>query len=96
MTIEEHLLACLSEEAIEVSKEIHKMLRFGPGDCAPRTPGVSNADKLADEFNDLLAVAEMLRERKLLPLDPDPAKMKAKKAKVIRYLQYARQRGAVV
>jgi hypothetical protein len=54
-----HLLACVSEEAAEVSKEACKALRFGLHDVNPKTL-ITNFDAIKYELYDLIAVCEYL------------------------------------
>ena len=91
----EHLLACLAEEGSEIAKEACKSIRFG---LADKNPTIKDAPpqwrKIADEVNDLEAVIEMLRERGLLPFCSRNA-IEEKKAKVLHYMGYARDAGAL-
>jgi len=59
MNRREHLLVILAEEASEVQKVIAKILRFGPNSDYD---GITNREKLQNEFNDFLGVAELLKE----------------------------------
>lgn len=92
----EHLLTCLAEEAAEVAQAATKALRFGLQDTNPRT-GTTAEQHICAELNDLVAVAELLRERGALPhLDgTDNAQIGAKKAKVARYMAISEQRGTL-
>lgn len=68
MTIEEHLLVTLGEEAAELQKVIAKALRFGLDDTwrdAEYTDSPRNL--ILKELNDLMAVAEMLAQKDTLP-----------------------------
>lgn len=94
---EEHLLICLIEECAEVSKECAKALRFGLDD---RDPTIENAPRqrvrISQEFDDLLVVADMLFERRTIPLNNSRAEaMNAKRAKVLRFMTYAREHGTL-
>lgn len=53
------LLACLSEEAGEVSQAVGKILRHGYNSCHPVT-GVSNRRSLTKEIGDVFAIAALL------------------------------------
>lgn len=93
----EHLLACLIEECSEIQKDSCKALRFGLNDINPRTQ-VKNRNAIAFEINDLLAVIELLEESEILEafIIGDRIKIDEKKAKVMHYMKYAEQQGALV
>ena len=103
MNITEHLLTCLSEECSEVAKECAKSQRFGLDDkltmdpYGPRgTNGLTNAEKLADELNDLLGVVQMLVDAGAIPFNwQDHAKQEEKKRKVQRFMDYSYRCGVL-
>ena len=66
MNITEHLLVCLSEECAEVAQEVSKALRFGLSEVMPGQP-LTNEERIAREFVDLLAVYEILEMEGYLP-----------------------------
>lgn len=82
---QEHLLACLAEECGEVAQVVGKCLRFGVDDYHPKTGNVPNIELLRREFNDLVAVAEMLG------IEPSREDMNAKQTKVAQYMTYAQK-----
>ena len=83
----EHLLTCLIEECAEIQKAATKALRFGLDDHAPDGP--INSESIAHELTDLLAVIEMLEDEKIIPTLRKPQEIRAKKDKVIKYMEYA-------
>ncbi len=99
----EHILTCAAEECGEVSKEIHKALRFGLDDQVtldpngPRgTTGPTNRDKIVEELNDLMGVINMLVTCGALPYDwQDAERQDRKRGKVSAYMGYARRVGAL-
>ena len=97
MNTTEHILTCLAEEGSEVTKEATKALRFGINDTNFLKPdGPNNAERLVDELNDLMAVADMLAERGLIPpYWMDEKKVAAKKQKVLDCMDYAKTTGAL-
>lgn len=97
MNLTEHLLTCLGEEGAEIAQDTSKSTRFGLADVNFLKPdGPDNRHRLIAELNDLLAVAEMLVATGDLPPDWQSAEMKAaKKAKVIRCMEYAHAVGAL-
>lgn len=93
MNRNEHLLACLAEEAAEVGQAIGKALRFGLTDG--RTPDTTNADDIARELNDLFAVAEMLEDCGALPRRAILQDAGAKRERIAKWMEYAEQRGTL-
>jgi len=96
MTKTEHLLTCLIKECAEIQKAAAKALRFGLDDHHPNMPTTTNADEIAQEYIDLLAIIEMLREEGIIPTLDSPEMVQAKKDKVMKYMDYARGRGVLV
>lgn len=98
MDITEHLLTCLSEEAVEVSKDIHKALRFGLDDHNVLNPeGPTNRERIIGELNDLLAVVKMCQRRGILPWElEDFTAQRNKEEKVERFMEYAIQVGVLI
>ena len=96
MNREEHLHTCAAEEAAEVAQAITKSNRFGPKEVYPET-GENNMDRVIREFNDLVAVMEMLQSEGALPPGSfyRPNLIEAKKLKVERMILYSRVRGRV-
>jgi hypothetical protein len=92
MNCSEHLLTCLAEECSEIAQEVAKALRFGLDD-KKSGQDLTNAQRIAQEFNDLLAVYDMLRHEGLLP-SPSTA-FAPKQMKVENFMQYAKARGTL-
>ena len=61
MNRQEHLLIILGEECSELHQEICKALRFGFYDQGPGN-SMSNSERIFKEFNDLMAMVEMVNE----------------------------------
>lgn len=97
MNTTEHLLTCLSEECIEVSKDIHKGLRFGLDDRNVLNPtGPTNLERIIDELNDLLGVLVLCSQEGVLPSGYlDEEKQQQKREKVKRFMRYAKEKGAL-
>jgi NTP pyrophosphatase (non-canonical NTP hydrolase) len=55
------ILIILGEEASEVSKEIYKIMRYGPDQIKPGT-NLTNIQHLERELGDLLAMVELLQD----------------------------------
>ena len=83
----QHLLIKLSEECAEVQHVISKMLLFGD-----RTQYQNNEEQLQIEFNDILAVADMLFA-KYYDLCRDEELIDAKIGKVQHFMDEARELG---
>lgn len=101
MNPEEHLYLKLSEECDEVSQRVLKLLQFGPDERQSKNGepiAPSNAVRLRDELNDLLAVLEMCEEFSLVPANA-PGQLEAhklaKRQKIHEYLLYSIQLGRV-
>jgi len=60
MNREEHLLTILGEECSELHKELCKALRFGVNE--QRDMKLTNAQRIFREFNDLLAMVDLVNE----------------------------------
>jgi len=58
------ILLILQEEAIEVAKEVSKIMRFGPDQIAPGKE-LTNMQRLQDELGDLYAMVELLTKQKV-------------------------------
>ena len=93
----EHLLVCLMEECAEIQKSTAKALRFGLDDHAPDSES-TNAEDIAIEIHDLLAVIEMLKEENIIPeacLQDSKSMIEKKKEKINKYMEYAVTRGTL-
>ena len=98
MTLREHLLAKLAEESAEVGMAACKSAIFGNEDRNPNLPpdSLTNSERLADELNDLFAVADMAAEAGIIPINWfSNAKQKAKRGKLKFYAAYARGKGTL-
>lgn len=108
MNTDEHLVTCAGEEAVEIATELLKIvlalskvtaksLRFGNEDRNVIDPtGPTNAERLVAELNDMLAVADMLAERGIIPRNWQDATAQArKKGRVLHFLNYAEGTGAL-
>lgn len=90
----DHLLVILSEECSELAVQISKALRFGLHE--QRDLPTSNRERIQAEYNDLIAVVELLNQHDgSIDLRRDDARIAAKKRKVKRYLQYSDQLGRI-
>lgn len=90
----EHLLSCLAEECCEVGQRVSKALRFTLAEVQPGQP-LSNAERISQEMNDLLAVAGLLVQAGIIPPFDDHARMIAKVRKVAEFAKYSRSLGAI-
>lgn len=88
----QHLLVCLMEECAEVQHAAAKALRFGIHDSY-KDYG-HNQERLVAEVVDFLAIADLLADRGILPKPPDfGTLLEAKRAKVLKFMEYAREKG---
>jgi len=79
----QHLLACVAEEASEVVKEACKMIRFGE-DFVDVISGEAHMLQMIIEANELIAVIEMVTGKAFTSEDMYNAR-RAKVEKVIKY-----------
>lgn len=89
MNLQEHLLTILAEECNEVAQRTSKALRFGLSEVQKGSE-FTNAERIMREFAELLCLYQMLQHRGCLP-PIDAALVKAKEAKVIKFLAYAEE-----
>lgn len=90
----EHLLTIFGEEGSEIAQETAKALRFGIHE--QRDLPTSNRDRMQKEFNDLLAMVEMLnKEDQSINLHRDDSMIYAKILKVETYLDYSKECGTL-
>lgn len=97
MNRNEHILTTLSEECLEVAKDISKSLRFGLEDRNILNPsGPTNLERMVDELNDLKAMIAMAVEAGIIPEDwESEEKQDTKRHKVERFMKYAEEVGAL-
>jgi hypothetical protein len=94
MNRQEHLLTILGEECSELHQEVCKALRFGMYE--QRDLPTSNAERLLKEFNDLIAMSEMVNDfYQDTILHMDFNLIRAKKEKVEKYLLYSKECGTL-
>lgn len=86
MVSKEHTLACIAEEASEVTKEACKMLRFGV-EFHDVISGESHLKQLITEANELIAVIEMLAGTGVFMTSDMRAARIAKTIKVRKYYE---------
>jgi hypothetical protein len=92
LTEQQYLLIQLAEECAEVTQRVCKALRFGMDEVQPGQE-LDNAERIDQEFTDLLTVHDELVERcELLPQQP----CKAKREKIAKYMDYSREQGVLV
>lgn len=90
----EHLLVCLAEECAEIQQAVSKALRFGLDDGSPDKT-TTNAEDIQKELVDLLGVIALLGDEGIMTFDTTKVDVPEKKAKVRKYMDYARERGTL-
>jgi len=107
MNREEHLLTILGEECSELHQELCKALRFGIYE--QRDLPTSNAQRIFKEFNDLMAMVDMVNESAVSTsfktsqvtlgvrglMYRDESLIEKKKEKVEKYLKYSLELGTL-
>jgi hypothetical protein len=92
MNVTEHLMQCVAEECGEITQAAMKCTRFAMDGAYP--DGRSNVYVLEQEYNDLLGVIELLQEQGM-DINVRRDLINAKKIKVVRMMEIARERGAL-
>ena len=94
MNRKEHLLIIAMEECTEVGQRLSKALRFSLEEVQPGQE-LTNAERIEYEFNDLLAVIDMLRKEGHLTNTINPDMILAKKEKIEKYLLHSEENGTL-
>ena len=95
MNINEYLLVCLSEEAVEVSHAVSKALRFGL-ESKNLNSDTCNRRDIVKEFNDVIAIIELLEEAGIsLPDIYSREHIEAKKNKIKQFMIYSEDSGCL-
>lgn len=89
----EYLLLKLAEECMKVGQRVTKALTFGLNEVQEGQP-FDNLERVAQEFDDLLAVAGRLRGLGSLR-DPDIDAQAEKVAKLRKFMNYSRSLGII-
>jgi len=96
MNRQEHLMTILGEECSELHQELCKALRFGLFDYNPDEPAsLDNAERISNEFNDLLALVDMVNIETDGIMYRDEGRVAKKREKVERYLRYSEKCGTL-
>ena len=94
MTPAQYLLSVLMEECNEVAHATSKINRFTVHDS--HTPGgPTNLETLILEWNDLIAVKEMVEAELRIKIEANQERIAAKKQRVLEYMSYSRLLGVV-
>lgn len=94
MNLQQHMLLLLMEECCEVAQNASKCSRFTPGHRAT-IEDLSNLEKLNSEYNDLLAIVELLKDEGI-DLMRNEALIENKKKRLKAYIQISQNLGALV
>lgn len=94
MTRLEHLIAILAEECDETGQHALKGLRFGLHEIQEGQP-LKNHERITYEFNDILAMMEILKEEGYISIIIDREAISKKKQKVEKYLEYCKKIGTL-
>ncbi|MEM8499880.1 MAG: hypothetical protein AAF542_17790 [Pseudomonadota bacterium] len=94
MTLEQHLLGKLAEEASEVAKIALKAQQFGLHEVR-EGQSLSNAERIYEELNDLEASVRMLCDNTAFWFEPDEPSIRDKNDRVYKYLRLSVELGQV-
>jgi hypothetical protein len=94
MTEIQYLLGCLAEECAEVAIRASKAQRFGTLEVQSGQ-ALTNAGRISAEMNDVKAILEMLEDRGAPVFAYDDDQIKAKKAKLAKFMAYSRECGTL-
>lgn len=95
----EYLLTCLAEECDEVGQRVCKALRFSLSEVQPEQEfghEFDNAERIVLELEDLLAVAKILRDERVLRAPVITPDLVARKLnKIERFMAISREQGTL-
>ena len=90
----QYLLTILQEELAETTQRASKIIRFGQDDVQ-KDHTETNAERLVYEFNDVLAIMELLQQEGVIELIQDRTAIEKKKLKIKKYMKYSQQLGVL-
>lgn len=94
MTRKEHLLTILGEECNETAKRVSKALRFSLKETQPGQT-FTNEQRIIGEFNDIVAMMEMLQAEGHLSHVFDYQHINAKKMQVEHFFSRSKDNGTL-
>jgi hypothetical protein len=94
MTRTENLLTILGEECVETAQRVSKAIRFTLHEIQDGQE-LTNAERIVYEFNDIVAMMEILQEEGVFDKVIDREAIDKKKLKVTKYLDYSVELGTV-
>jgi ribosomal protein S8 len=94
MTRSELLLTVLAEECNETAQRVSKALRFGLNEVQ-RGQDLTNAQRIVYEFNDIMAVMDILRQEGFIENVIDADAIQKKKDKLAEYMDYSQKCGVI-
>ena len=95
MNYQQYLLIKLAEEASELAQIALKTAQFGLYSTC-QTTNETNIQRVTAEYNDVIAIAEMINTEIYDNLERDTYLVDAKRQKVMKYLEYSKEAGCVV
>ncbi len=94
MTRKELLLDICAEECSETAVRCSKAIRFTLKEIQ-EGQSLTNAERIIQEFNDIVAVMEMMKQEGMLDRVIDTDYIQAKKLKVEEWIKYSKKRGTL-
>ncbi len=90
----ELLLIQLAEECVETAQRASKALRFGLSEVQEGQE-LDNAQRIVYEFNDIVAIMEILQQERLVDKVIDIEAIEKKKLKIEQWLEYSKSVGTI-
>lgn len=94
MNRKEMLLTILAEECAETAQNVSKALRFGLSDVGPKET-LPNSELIVKEFNDILALMQLLHAEGCIPQVIDLEAVALKKERVEKWMSYSSEVGTL-
>jgi hypothetical protein len=94
MNRQEILLTILAEECVETAQRASKAIRFTLEEIQ-EGQDKTNAERIIYEFNDIMAVMQIMNQEGMLPRVIDMRAIQLKKTKIEKWLKYSEAMGAL-
>lgn len=82
----------MAEECMEIAQRCSKAARFGIDEKEPGQ-NLDNITRINSEYCDFLGITELASELNLFDINVNREQIDKKKAKILKYMQYSKERG---